>query len=287
MQGVDPRVPIKSRWVAGILASLIPGAGHFYQGRLFKGAIYSVCILGTFCCGMALGNWQTVYTGSYDHSGSRRMRNYGYVAQLMMGFATMPAMIQSRRYSEQLTNIPNFEPTQGHFTGLFLPHGVDEPVEVEGQLQLAPAESKLRGTEFEGTFVCKELLPGRSEFRVSSQNPLQRWDNVDQRLVIEPKIYPAHNRRITCEVHEEAGDEKTIGVIVGSVPRNFWDWFQVPLDDLAQQRLHGELGKQFDLALVYTWIAGLLNVLAVWDAIEGPAYGYGDEEDNENKDSST
>jgi hypothetical protein len=34
----------------------------------------------------------------------------------------------------------------------------------------------------------------------------------------------------------------------------------------------------FELALVFTWIAGLLNILAVWDALEGPAYGYGDEE---------
>ena len=42
-------------------------------------------------------------------------------------------------------------------------------------------------------------------------------------------------------------------------------------------RLHYELGKTYDLAMVYTWIAALLNVLVLWDAFEGPAYGYGDE----------
>ncbi|MFT5091852.1 MAG: hypothetical protein ACI93T_000671, partial [Porticoccaceae bacterium] len=40
------------------------------------------------------------------------------------------------------------------------------------------------------------------------------------------------------------------------------------------------------LALVYTWIAGLLNILAVWDALQGPAYGYGDEEPDSDEKSS-
>ena len=40
------------------------------------------------------------------------------------------------------------------------------------------------------------------------------------------------------------------------------------------------MGKFFELAKIFTWIAGLLNILAVWDAFEGPAYGYGDEEES-------
>ncbi len=51
----------------------------------------------------------------------------------------------------------------------------------------------------------------------------------------------------------------------------------MPLDDPALEHLYGRLGKHYEMALVYTWIAGLLNVLAVWDAVQGPAYGYGDE----------
>ncbi len=49
------------------------------------------------------------------------------------------------------------------------------------------------------------------------------------------------------------------------------------MDEREDQQLHAELGKIHELALVFTWIAGLLNILAVWDAIDGPAYGYGDE----------
>ncbi len=77
-------------------------------------------------------------------------------------------------------------------------------------------------------------------------------------------------------------------MIEGTIPRPFLDHFQVPLTDEALQHLNGKLGKQYELALVYTWIAGLLNLLAVWDAAAGPAYGYGDEEeeDEKNEDSS-
>ncbi|MFN9825440.1 MAG: hypothetical protein ACK58J_14935, partial [Planctomyces sp.] len=37
----------------------------------------------------------------------------------------------------------------------------------------------------------------------------------------------------------------------------------------------------YDVAAVLTWIAGLLNLMAIWDAAQGPAYGYGDEDRGE------
>ena len=33
-----------------------------------------------------------------------------------------------------------------------------------------------------------------------------------------------------------------------------------------------QLGGRFDLGVVFTFIAGLLNVLAIYDACQGPAY---------------
>ena len=35
---------------------------------------------------------------------------------------------------------------------------------------------------------------------------------------------------------------------------------------------------------MFTWIAGLLNLMAIWDAYDGPAYGYGDEEPEDEED---
>ena len=41
-------------------------------------------------------------------------------------------------------------------------------------------------------------------------------------------------------------------------------------DDL--DALHKHLGRYFELATVYTMMAGLLNILAIYDALGGPAY---------------
>jgi hypothetical protein len=74
------------------------------------------------------------------------------------------------------------------------------------------------------------------------------------------------------------------GRITGVIPRNFVNYFAAPLTRRDKEDLNGRLGKYFELAKVFTWIAGLLNVLAVWDALGGPAYGYGDEEEDESTD---
>jgi ABC-type sugar transport system permease subunit len=41
-------INLKDPRVAALLAWLVPGLGHFYQGRTAKGVLFSVCILGTF-----------------------------------------------------------------------------------------------------------------------------------------------------------------------------------------------------------------------------------------------
>ena len=42
--------------------------------------------------------------------------------------------------------------------------------------------------------------------------------------------------------------------------------------------LHPRLGKLVEVGTIYTAIAGLLNILAIYDALEGPAYGAEGEE---------
>src|SRR3954447_1630700 len=42
--------------------------------------------------------------------------------------------------------------------------------------------------------------------------------------------------------------------------------------------LHPRLGKLVEVGYMYTAVAGLLNVLAIYDAYEGPAYGGRDDE---------
>ncbi len=42
--------------------------------------------------------------------------------------------------------------------------------------------------------------------------------------------------------------------------------------------LHPRLGKLVEIGTIYTTVAGLLNILAIYDAFEGPAYADDDEE---------
>src|SRR4051794_20380148 len=93
---LDPRISFKNRWVAGILAFLIPGAGHLYQGRIFKGVLCSVCIFATFAVGMGLGRGGVMYW-------KRDPLNFlnPYYAQFFVGLPALPALVQSRRYESR------------------------------------------------------------------------------------------------------------------------------------------------------------------------------------------
>ena len=98
----DPRVKLKNRWVAGLLAYLVPGAGHLYQGRYFKAGIYFVSIMGTFVWGCALGEANAVHL-RWDTSDTRgpKQRMLGFIAQAGIGIAAIPSYIQYERVTAQ------------------------------------------------------------------------------------------------------------------------------------------------------------------------------------------
>ena len=78
------------------------------------------------------------------------------------------------------------------------------------------------------------------------------------------------------------------GRLQGSIPRPVWNSYAAPLQDSRRgggssdlEQAHFELGTRFELGVVYTMIAGLLNILALYDALEGPAYEDDEEQDKE------
>jgi hypothetical protein len=135
---------------AAFLGWLIPGMGHWYQGRYSKGLLYFVCVLGIFFFGFQQGGWQIVYF-RWD---SQEWR-WPYLAQAGAGLVALPA-----------------------------------------------------------------LLPG------------EEWR--------------------------------------GWMPEKLRDYEMAP-SDAELDNLHRKYGKRIDIALVYTMVAGLLNILAVYDALAGPA----------------
>src|SRR5207248_8539988 len=55
--------------------------------------------------------------------------------------------------------------------------------------------------------------------------------------------------------------------------------FMAEPSQIALNGLQTRLGKLVEIGTIYTTVAGLLNILAIYDAYEGPAYAEADEED--------
>ncbi len=300
----SPKVDLKNRWLAVVLAFLVPGAGHLYQRRIFKAQIYFFGILGMFFSGMAMSDWTVVYW-KWEAGGNRTI---GYFSQVLVGLPALTARCQALRYTsppidefqmerrlrdDRIKGSGVDQALDAWFTGRFryrpkaesiAPEvGVElsaEPIqEVTGQISWRRADGMYTGT-FEGTvgdgravsltIVDEPTITPRVFAHGEITSTELRRDNEKFEREFSSSL-----RYVRCDVR----DGQRAGEIEGTVPRQFWDWFQVPLEDKALEEIHGRLGRHYELAQVITWIAGLLNLLAIWDAFEGPAYGYGDEEE--------
>jgi len=298
----DRKIDLKNPWVAGLLAWLVPGAGHFYQQRNFKGTLYLVCIFGTFLFGMHLGEWRALYwtepRGSVlEGRVSRRTRNYSFLLQMGTGGPGLWAYVQSKRFygtgnppsqfnvtefqpllererrsletlspenrQAVLRDKPLSSPLEAEFRGAFHTADGQREVPLRGQLHLEPFNREFRGT-FQGVVVTAD----------GDERDLSL--TLGRALYLERPVLGDPRRRVLVGVLDDETNEVQ-GDLVGTIPRSFFNWFAAPLNSEVKADLHLRLNKRFELALVFTWIAGLLNVLAVWDAVHGPAYGFGDE----------
>jgi hypothetical protein len=107
------RVDLRNRPLAAFLAWLIPGAGHFYQGRYTKGSIFFVCILSAWILGFALGGGHVVYASWQP--GDKR---WHVILQAGVGAAALPAFVQGDRMRRQTKfgrTLPSYEPLWGGF----------------------------------------------------------------------------------------------------------------------------------------------------------------------------
>ena len=306
----DPRVDLRNPNLAAFLAFLFPGAGHLYQRRYFKSAIYCFCILGIYFCGYSLGEAKAIHV-RWDKSaepGKPRYRSIGYFAQVGIGLPALPAVGQFLREKKQgephLTAGAVVESFDSDFSGRML--GWDGTIsdvtgQVTGELKANQYASdvefvgRFTGTTSDGQTIDAQLHGSRSDRSMDRDIDLElgpRVCGLDDISLIDlasepaPAEFSADRRRFMVRM-VDPNNYQEIGRIEGTVARSFFNHFQAPLSDQAMQHLHGRLGRRYELALVYTWIAGLLNILAIWDALQGPAYGYGDEvpEDESSKES--
>ncbi len=277
----DPRVSLKNPLLAAVLALVIPGAGHWYQGRKFKSVIFFCGILSLHFWGTFLGHGQPVYShlavrstpdsSQYESNEPRSSFSWGYAAQAFTGLPTWPALIQQGRFRRNDDTVGFLDhPIDADFVGVIK---VDEGLNysrraVSGRLQLHPVGEQ-GSRKVAGTLILDDAS-------INQDNPI-REIQLEGLVRQGRRVFGSPRKRIFCPIRSADGQGLS-GEIEGSVPRSFLDWFQAPRDNEELDRMSGSLARQFDVASVCTWIAGLLNLLAIWDAAQGPAYGYGDEQ---------
>ena len=121
----DPSpIDLKNPALAALLAWLIPGLGHWYQGRRAKSVLFFVCIMGLFAYGVYLGGDSKTYAAAdvypyfADQHGNviasldrpinlgygravyacwnNDGRRWHYLCQIGVGLPALPALIQSQ-----------------------------------------------------------------------------------------------------------------------------------------------------------------------------------------------
>jgi hypothetical protein len=90
----EPTVPLRHPLTAALLAWLVPGLGHLYQGRTGKGILYAVCILGLYAMGMVMGEGKIVYWRWVNPLNYPEKFCLYYIGQFFVGLPALPALIQ-------------------------------------------------------------------------------------------------------------------------------------------------------------------------------------------------
>ena len=88
----DMTVDLKVPAIAAFWAWMIPGAGHFYQRRYRKAALFSFCVFSIYLLGMLIGGGKVVYA-KWDVEEKR----WPFLCQVGSGIITFPAVIQAYR----------------------------------------------------------------------------------------------------------------------------------------------------------------------------------------------
>jgi hypothetical protein len=98
--------------LAGVLSYLVPGLGQVYQGRIAKGLMFMVILLGMFMLGQAMGRWRNVFMPAVQDANDPIRRplvsvynRWHFAGQFWIGIAAWPAIWQFYRQPE-----PNEDP---------------------------------------------------------------------------------------------------------------------------------------------------------------------------------
>ena len=116
-------IELRQPWVAALLAWALPGLGHIYQGRIGKGLLFFICVLGTFVYGMHISDSKVVYAPVPWEQQYR----WQYICQLGVGLPATPMLWQRERAKEvqqrRRLQIQQGRQPEAEFTGFMAPPG--------------------------------------------------------------------------------------------------------------------------------------------------------------------
>jgi hypothetical protein len=107
-QATEETIDLKEPGLAAFLAWLVPGLGHWYQGRKAKAALYFVCIMGLFAYVVYLGSSNEKCRDGTGTIGYGRAVYFSwrdgdwrlsYLGQVGVGLPSLPALLQASRMS--------------------------------------------------------------------------------------------------------------------------------------------------------------------------------------------
>lgn len=206
---------LKNPGLAALLAWLVPGLGHMYQGRWAKGIIFFVCILGTFFYGIALGSSHVVYTSMRPYD----QRYYYFVCQAGVGLPALPALVQAWRVRGEKAPLWN---------GWMAP-----PVMIGQTVPADWAREQMSLGKKQGDFEEGDFLPAPND--------------------PDKMVYAYRGNDI------QRGSETAF-------QHNEFKQFQLSI-------WHAKYSFKYDLGTTFTMVAGLLNILVIFDAFAGPMLG--------------
>lgn len=260
-----PRVELRNPWIAGVLAFLLPGAGHCYQGRYFKAAVFSVCVWGSWWTGMAMSDWKALQAPNLKEPKTPQVLKFA--GQAGVGTPALWAMFQSHRFYHGGNRRP--ESVNGSAT---IPFKGELDIQTPSGHQQQVITGTLTLTNTTGTFG--PAITGKFEGE-GDQGTVSY--TLDDKVSLDKPVDSDRKSPLSAGIVDENG--KYLGSLRGHTPRSFLNWFACPLDHDQEANWHRDRGKYQELAMVFVWIAGLMNLLAIWDAVEGPAYGYSDDDE--------
>lgn len=133
------RAELRDPGLAAFLAWLIPGLGHWYQGRVAKACLFFVLIMGTFAYGLYLGGDAKVGWGRVVYFAWREDdHRWHFFCQMGIGLPVLPAVLQASPLHDVT------EKVIGRFMAPPRPSGFNAPPEEPATHLQDPTDSTLQ-----------------------------------------------------------------------------------------------------------------------------------------------